>query len=371
MSHKIPVIKSEMIPKKLKNWIKKRPILYKYARVVSGIALGLLRGKGAGRKLNFIKNSFSAVIGTGKSFGKPILLTIEPTTFCDQRCTICETGLGILERPKNSMSFEQFKIILDQFDRNLEKIFFYFMGESFLNKDAYKMIRYAADRGIWVSVCTNGNNVNPEKLVNSGICEVNFQISGMTQQIHEIYRRGGKLDKVLSNMEETIRLRNSPNCKTKNMKINAGYILMKHNEHQVDEFVKYCDEVGVDNYSIIGTCLREHSQGKDLLPSDRSYWIYDEAEYKKGKLAPKVRPDNYCEWIYFTATIQVNGDVVPCCRDGQGKYVLGNVFDDNFFDIWNNERYQKLRKRVSTDSNNFELCKLCSGYGAPMMRKEK
>lgn len=317
--------------------------------------------------MNYFKNSLSCFLGLKRVLGSPILLCIEPTNVCDQKCTICETGLDILGREKKFLSFDQFREILDQFDNNLEIMYFYFMGEPFLNKDSYQMIQYAANRGIWVSSCTNGNQIDPDELIHSGIGEINFQIGGMTQEIHELYRRGGDLKKVFAAVEESLRIRDQICGRNKKRpKINLGFILMRHNEHQVDEFIHYCKKTGVDNYHIIGTCLREYSQGDQLLPTDISYWIYDETAFRNGFLIPKYRPNNYCEWIYFTATILVNGDVVPCCRDPCGKHIMGNVFIKKFNTIWNNRNYQEIRKIVAKNSNNFELCRLCSGYAAPV-----
>ena len=351
----------------LMNWLNKTIFLKRPCLFGKNIFLCLMQYKKLSSRINYFKNSLSCFLGLKRVLGSPTLLCIEPTNVCDQKCTICETGLGILGREKKFLSFDQFKEILDQFDNNLEIIYFYFMGEPFLNKDSYRMIQYAANRGIWVSSCTNGNQVDPYELINSGIGEINFQISGMTQEIHEIYRRGGDLKKVFATVEESLRIRDQTSgINKKRLKINLGFILMKHNEHQVVEFIHYCKKAGVDNYNIIGTCLREHSQGDQLLPSDTSYWIYDEAAFKKGLLTPKYRPNNYCEWIYFTTTILVNGDVVPCCRDPCGKHILGNVFNKKFIAIWNNKNYQDIRENVVKNSNKYELCRLCSGYPAPI-----
>ena len=335
------------------------------------VIFSFLQHKKFSQKINYFKNSLSCLLGLKSSLGTPILLCIEPTNVCDQKCTICETGLGILGREKEFLSFDKFTAILDQFDDNLEILYFYFMGEPFLNKGSYRMIQYAAERGIWVSSCTNGNHIDPQELLKSGIGEINFQIGGMTQEIHEIYRRGGDLKRVFASIEECLDLRDQmfKNCRNRPM-INISFILMKHNEHQIAAFMDYCKKRGVDRYNIIGTCLREHSQGNQLLPTDTSYWIYDENAFQKGVLIPKHRPNNYCEWIYFTTTIQVNGDVVPCCRDPSGKYILGNVFNQEFIKIWNNQNYKDIRKIVAKQSNNFELCRLCSGYTAPILYTE-
>lgn len=341
--------------------------LKRIANFCKNLIISFLQHKKFPKKINYFKNSLSCLLGLKSSLGTPVLLCIEPTNVCDQKCTICETGLGILGRKKDFLSFYNFKLILDQFDDNLEILLFYFMGEPFLNKDSYRMIQYAAHRGIWVSTCTNGNRIDPHELMKSGIGEINFQVGGMTQEIHEIYRRGGDLKKVFASLEECLYLRDQMFINSQNRPmINISFILMKHNEHQIADFVHYCKKKGVDRYNVIGTCLREHSQGNQLLPTDTSYWIYDKNAFRKGVLIPKHRPNNTCEWIYFTVTIQVNGDVVPCCRDVSGKCILGNVFNQEINEIWNNQKYRDLRKIVATQSNNFELCRLCSAYAAPI-----
>lgn len=140
---------------------------------------------------------------------------------------------------------------------------------------------------------------------------------------------------------------------------------MKHNENEINDFISYGKKVGVDEYQVIDPCVRTIRQSKELLPNSKERWIYDEREFEKGNLVPKIRRNNYWEWIYFTVTIQVNGDIVLRCRDPHGKIILGNVFKENIYDIWNNEKYRKLREAVTTKQRELELCRLCSGYGAP------
>ena len=320
------------------------------------------------QKLNFFLSSISAFFKMKKSLGKPVLLTIEPTNTCDQKCPICETGNGTLGREKRVMSYDSFKNIINQFDGTLNQLYFYFMGEPFLNKDAYKMIEYAENRGIYVSTCTNGNFVDPGNLINSKISEVNFQISGMTQKLHTRYRVGGKLKQVLSKIEETVKIRDKHKAKTK---IFVGYILMKHNEHQLNDFITFCKKAQVDNYNIIGTTARTVKQAKEFMPSNSKYRIFSEKKLEKGLLVPKQRPNNYCGYLYGGTNIMVNGDVVSCCRDPKGKNVLGNVFDNNIYKIWNNEKYQRVRTLVNKKSNSLDLCKICIGENVPELKEHK
>ena len=350
-------------------YLRKFPPVFRVAQKAYSISK-LLRLLVLGKPgaFNYLRCFFSALLRKEISHGRPVLLSIEPTNICDQRCTICETGLGILERKPQSMSFAQFKEILDPFDENLKTLYFYFMGESFLNKDAYKMIRYAADRGIFVSACTNGNRVDAEQLVKSGIADIQFQISGTTPESHAQYRVGGDLDRCLANLREVIRLRNLAGKALDapfGMRVGLGFILLKPNEHQQNDFIKMAQNLGVDAWQIIDPCVRTVEQGKDLLPEDKKHWIYDIEAFQKGELKPKSSPDNYCEWLYSTVTIQVNGDVVPCCRDPKGKWILGNVFEDDIYKIWNGPKYRALRRAVATRQKELTLCRLCEGYSLP------
>lgn len=51
-----------------------------------------------------------------------------------------------------------------------------------------------------------------------------------------------------------------------------------------------------------------------------------------------------CPYPWYTMYIANNGDVVACCRDLEHQTVLGNLFEEDLWSIWNGERYQALRR---------------------------
>ena len=346
---------------KVKSFIKDRPLLYKLAiRLYPFITVlgGMLRGR-RGVK-DHLLSTYSYLRRSAYIRGRPMNVTLEPTSVCNLRCPVCETGAGILGRPGEHMSFEQFKIIIDKVALHTNTLMFYFMGEPFLNKEAYRMIRYAKDIGIpWITTCTNGDPVNPGKLVESGIDEVSFQIGGMTQATHETYRINSNLERVMRNLEETLRIRRETGSQ---IRVICGFILMKHNEHEVPEFKRRMAELGVDEASVIDPCVRTMEQGYTYLPTDTSHWYYDVEAFKKGVLRPKVLPHNECPWIYYSLSIHVNGDVVPCCRDPVGEHVMGNLLRQDLDEVWNGERYREFRNRLHRDQGSIDICRLCSAY---------
>lgn len=331
------------------------------AAVAVGAGLGLL-GLMRGRRgsLDHLKSTFALARRSTRIQGRPMNITVEPTSACNLECPVCETGDGTLGRATGHMSLEQFKLVIDKIGPHTNTLMFYFMGEPFLNKHAYDMIRYAKDAGIpFIDTCTNGDFVDPERIVASGLDRVSFQIGGMTQETHEVYRVRGRLDRTLHNMRETLRLRDA---RRSTLRVESGFILMKHNEHEVTEFRRMMQELRVDRAVVIDPCVRSIEQGHQFLPTDRAHWIYDEQAFAQGVLRPKILPDNVCPWIYYSMAIHVNGNVVPCCRDPRGVEVMGNIFTESLDQIWNGERYRDLRARIARDQGAVEICRLCSAY---------
>lgn len=251
--------------------------------------------------VNFILNQTAAMAKSSYVPALPPHITIEPTNICDQKCPVCETGAGILGRPQGMMTLENFRKIIDKIYRDTNTLMFYGMGEPFLNKDAYEMIKYAKSKGIYVETCTNGNFVDGQKLVESGIDQISFQIGGVTQATHGVYRCNGKLEKILRNVRAAVAAKKESDAKTT---ITLGFIVMKHNEREVSDFWKLVKEVGADSGELVKPCVRNFEQGKIFLTKNEKYWIYDKSAFEKGVLRLKFPMDkNSCWWIWHSTVI--------------------------------------------------------------------
>ncbi|MGB4116678.1 MAG: radical SAM protein [Polaromonas sp.] len=315
---------------------------------------------------------YNTVMAKAKRVGPlmmPAHVSIEPTNACNLQCPVCETGNGSMARPTGLLNFDKYCKFIDEIAPHTTVLMFYFMGEPFLNKRAYEMIRYARQKNLYVETCTNGDFADAKGVVFSDVNDISFQVGGMTQKTHEIYRVRGKLDRVHKNLHELIEeRRKNPQS---NVKINVGFVVMKHNEHEVPEFLRWAKEIGVDQANVIDPCVRTVAEGNSMLPSDKRYWFYDEAAFAKGILKPKHTPNNECTWIWNSVMVNWDGSVVPCCRDPNGKHVFGNVFETPLTKIWNGEAMRAFRSRIVTAQNKVDICELCSGYGVPQLLHQK
>jgi radical SAM protein with 4Fe4S-binding SPASM domain len=299
----------------------------------------------------------------------PVHISLEPTNGCNAKCPVCETGKGQMERRKGMLDWDDYRGFIDKAAPTTNSMMLYFMGETFLNKHAYDMIRYARGKGIYVETCTNGDFVDAKGVIYSDINKISFQLGGMTEATHQRYRVASQLEKARKNLEELVEeRRKNPGS---NVQIEVGLIVMRHNEHEVADFLRWAKEIGVDIANVIDPCVRNMLEAHAYLPKDRKYWFYDEAAFEEGVLKPKVVRDNDCVWIWNSLQINWNGDAVPCCRDPNGHHVLGNVFEEGIGRVFNSARARDFRRRILTRQKEVDICRLCSGYGLPQMTRAK
>lgn len=269
-----------------------------------------------------------------------------------------------MTRPRGVMSADDLWTILGNAGKQVNQILMYFMGEPYLNPDLNEMLALAHQRGAYTSICTNGQVPNSvAKSLPYWANEISFQIGGITQETHAQYRIRGDMGTVIGNIKQAVAARD---WKYRDVKLTAGLIVMKHNEHEIAEFPEWCRKLGVEP-EIIRPCVRNIEQACELLPADQKYWLYDPEALDRGELKMRKPVRNRCWWIYYSAVICWNGDVVPCCRDANGDYVMGNVLREDFGDIWNGPKYREFRRIIATDQGRMPLCRLCSGFGVPRL----
>ena len=300
---------------------------------------------------------------------RPVHISIEPTNVCNARCPVCETGNQSMPRSAGMLDKGSYERLIDEVAPYTSTLLFYFMGEPFLNKHAYEMIRYAREKGVFVETCTNGDFVDPEGVVYSDINRISFQLGGLDNETHQVYRVRSNFEKAAENIKCLVKERKKyPNS---NVVIEVGLIVMKHNEHQVDDFLEWARSLGVDLVNVIDPCVRTVEEGKKFLTKDKKYWYYDEDAFDEGVLRPKVIPHNECSWIWNSIQLNWNGDAVPCCRDPNGFHVLGNVFEQSLSEVWNGEKARAFRRKIANEQGKVDICRLCSGYGVPELLNAK
>lgn len=263
------------------------------------------------------------------------------------------------------MSFDVFKILLDGIDWKPKQINFSFAGEPLLNRELFKMIKYAKGKGIYSVVETNGMLLSGciDELLDSGIYKLNIAFDGINQENISRYRRGMDFNLLLSSIKQLVAARAARNLSKP--KIHLQFIVMKHNQDYIGRIIEMAKELKVDAVDfksmIISVGLgfdREARQQHALeyLPDLEEFLRYKQVD---GEWRLKDAYRGFCTQVLSDAVIMWNGDVTICTMDVEGNFVIGNILKSPLRKILAGKKYSDLRKKVLT--RRMESCKDC-GY---------
>ncbi|MCB1048768.1 MAG: radical SAM protein, partial [Calditrichaeota bacterium] len=208
-------------------------------------------------RLSRIWNAFTLYLSYGLSlvlrrpivWGLPTVLMIEPTNLCNLKCPLCPTGAGTLRRHGSFMDFELYSKVIDEVWSRTFMILLWNQGESFMNKDFLRMVRYAADRGLWTYGSTNGHYLeDPEAVVRSGLGTLLVSVDGASATTYEAYRRSGNFEQVIGGLKGLVQAKRR--LKSATPVIHLQFIIMRHNEHEIPAITRLAQDCGVDRLTL-------------------------------------------------------------------------------------------------------------------------
>jgi radical SAM protein with 4Fe4S-binding SPASM domain len=292
-------------------------------------------------------------------WGMPISISFEPTTSCNLRCPECPSGLRAFTRPTGMLEAPFFKKTLDEMAGRLQYLVFYFQGEPYLNKDFLELVKYATSKRIYTATSTNAHYLNDEnarKTVESGLDRLIISIDGTTQETYQSYRIGGQLEKVIAGAKNIVKWKKE--LKSSTPHVIFQFLVVKPNEHQIDEVLKLAEEIGVDEVGLKTAQIYDYENGSPLIPENEKY-----SRYKKqadGTYKIKNSLLNHCWKLWHSAVITWDGMVVPCCFDKDAWHRMGDLKQETFRELWNNENYKKFRADIIRSRTEIEMCKNCT-----------
>lgn len=293
------------------------------------------------------------------SIGFPISMAIEPTTSCNLRCPECPSGLRQFTRPIGMLEPTFFKKTIDEVYQELIYLTFYFQGEPYLNPNFLEMVKYASDKGIYTSTSTNAHYLNKEqakKTVESKLDRLIISIDGTTQETYEQYRIGGQLQKVIDGTKNIIEAKQA--LKSNTPHIVFQFLVVKPNEHQLEDVKKLAHDLGVDEVVFKTAQVYDFENGNPLIPDNIKY-----SRYKKntdGTYSIKNKLLNQCWRMWSSCVVTWDGVVVPCCFDKDAKHQLGDLKTQSFKELWNSDKYQNFRQSILKSRQEIDICKNCS-----------
>ena len=301
--------------------------------------------------------------------GYPLLLMVEPTNRCNLKCPMCPSGSGELTRTLGKLKLDLFSQIIDDIGDHLILIQFWNQGEPFLHEDLLDMVKLAKSKGIPTMTSTNGHFLNSlehvENIIDSGLDEIIVSLDGVDQTTYEKYRIGGNFQRVVNGIRKLSKAKEKH--KTKRPLINLQFLVLKHNQHQIDRLVKLAKELHVDILTLKSVQVYNRNQAKQFLPDNRKYRRY---VYQRDFYRLKSQIKNWCYYLWYGSVLNWDGTIVPCCFDKNCDYPIANLsqFNSSFYDIWKGKELQNFRKKILKQRRDIDMCKNCfEGLSQPMV----
>ena len=264
----------------------------------------------------------------------PDIVQIEATNICNAKCTFCPRD--DMARPQGIMDMALYRKIVDECaELGIRHVRMHNYGEAFVDKRLPEKIHYAKQRGIAeVGVITNGSLLGPDvakAVIEAGLDAINISLDAAGKETFESTRLGLKYDKVMSNLEGFLRIR---------------------------------QELGRRRPKLILSFVRQGDSAEEQSFIDRWSAVADKVHITElhnwaGTLDQKTDVHFPCYRQWLTFTVLWDGRVSLCCADFDGTVVLGDLRTETIEQIWHSEIYRRTRREHLT-AGGPEICRSCN-----------
>lgn len=278
----------------------------------------------------------------------PLYIMPEPTYSCNLSCRLCIHGYPELRRKyalkTHCMPWRMYeRIVLEGEEHNCPAISTHNNDEPLLIKDLAKRIAFARRHGFMdVIMTTNGTLFTSDRIkevIDAGITRILFSIDALTEETYKKIRVGGNLAKVLWALEHAISYRESSGLKLPIIRV--SFVVNHLNQHEIKPFIDKF--IGIVDYIDIQPLLVLKSYSDSLISS----------------MSRRVQ-DFRCNGPWRRIVVRGNGDVLPCENFLGAGIVMGNVYKNTLYEIYNSTPMKDIRNDGKLGSYKHHACVECS-----------
>jgi radical SAM protein with 4Fe4S-binding SPASM domain len=308
--------------------------------------------------------------------GLPLFLQIEPTILCNLECAFCINPF--LPRARTNLTLDKFQRIVDAVP-STTKISLVGIGESFMNRELWSIIRAARARGIRIGTTSNGTILTDRilaEIIESDLDWLNFSIDGATKETYERMRPGAEFEKVVANIRKVVTALNGRG----RPELAVWFLSSRENIHELPDMVPLVRSLGIRELNTQGVHYWGnsdwHARASDANAIGNLASVLVETRRRASEAGlrfqwhniPDPAADRQCKWPWRGAYITADGFVTPCCENGSdpARINFGNLFEQPFAKIWNSAEYQQFRLELRSTTGRPPICVDCPSYYKPI-----
>jgi radical SAM protein with 4Fe4S-binding SPASM domain len=296
----------------------------------------------------------SSLSGNPIIYGMPATVSVELGNHCNLKCPECINGSGQMKRERGFMDIALFEKIIAELEPYLFNINLYFQGEPMMHPDFFSFLDHSGSTHSVVS--TNGHFLsvnNAIRLVKSGLNKLIVSLDGLDQAVYSGYRRNGDFEKVMEGIRSVSAERDRYGSL---MKLEIQFLVNKHNEHQISEAQEFAREVKANLKLKSMQVLNIRDAGR-WMPASRKFRRY---ERNDGNYTVRNSLPDRCLRAWLNPVVTWDGKVIPCCFDKNAEFVMGDLNESSFEEIWNNKVYREFRQMILSGRKYVPICRNCT-----------
>lgn len=317
--------------------------------------------------LNLRRSLGDKLKGRSRLKALPLNIHFEINDQCNLSCFMCPRNCEMI--PKDTGWFDP--AIIEQISGSFRYAHYIGLagnGEPFLHPQLYDILKIIRRYGSVPSIVTNGTLLTEEwirRLIGLGPSILTISFDGGTKDTFEAIRTGARFDRIIDSLRLLSRLKQEN--KTPFPVLNFLVCIMKENRDELLCIMDWARELGAPKVSfqsifpfterakqsmisdlgeiekIIAPVIEYGRKNKiEVAFSPLSFGIYKRFQHKNKALPPGS--PLFCENIWQTLHVGVNGDVRFCCFWLGDP--IGNLKDRSIRELWNHAEFQKLRAQV-------------------------
>lgn len=329
------------------------------------------------------------------------------TPRCNLRCLMCGQrgtkgvlkGQFAMDESKKILSLEEYKPFINQF-RFHRPLFYLWGGEPFMYPELMDLAEYIVKKGMGLSINTNGTYLeeNAERIVRDKWGAIFVSLDGF-EDVNDKIRGNGSYQKAMRGIRAVAEEKKRQNSQLPHVGIVS--VVSNMNYLYLDQLVEagqdyglswhiinlgtYCNDSIVEKnhhfyretFGVTPTHLEAYNTGyNNNIDGDKFSAILKKIHSMNSKYpiitVPVIEPSkigeyysnpesivrNRCPIPWSQVNINYNGDVHFCAD--YPDYILGNIKDEKFFKIYNNEKAVKFRTALKKAENGiFPGCLRC------------
>ncbi len=306
-----------------------------------------------------------------QNLNAPLMIAIDFTNKCNYRCRHCynNSGKGI----ENELNDEELEDVVRQ-AVDLRPISMCFCGgEPTLRKNYLDLIKIGVSKGSEVNMVSNGSNFNLDILKEikaSGLGTLQISLDGANSMQHDTLRGvPGAFEKAIESIK---------NAKNANLRVMTALTPNKMNINSIDQYVKLCFDLGVDEVRIMPLIPMGRGSEMDFLLLNANDYYLLQLNILKAKeyyepLGMKIEwgdpLDHYMRFVKngkdniptMQMEVKANGNLtistyIPIVVGNVRLHPLREYWDKGYNSIWANSKVVNYVENIKNiyDINNLD-----------------